>query len=113
MVSSVMVLAERAGLGAGQPSGLVGDYDQDRWYPADWWWAHRPDYARQNHPDWWGDFDDHHVWHNDSWWHQNNPTWMTQHHPEWQGDNDDHHQWRDLNWWPARQPQVAVARHPE
>ena len=38
-----------------------GDYDNRHvFHDAGWWWQNQPDWARQNHPEWWGDFDEAH-----------------------------------------------------
>ena len=40
-----------------------GDYDEGhQWHDAGWWWQNHPDWVRQNHPTWWGDYDDGRVW---------------------------------------------------
>jgi len=67
--------------------------------------------VRENHPNWWGDFDYHRVWRNAAWWMEHDAAWAHQHHLEWIGDYDDKHQWRDVNWWTAKDPSFIRERH--
>ena len=71
-----------------------------------------PDWCRQNHPDWWGDFDDQRIWRPAGWWWQNRPDWVRDNHPDWWGDFDDHKVWRPASYWWATKPDWVRENHP-
>ena len=124
MVSRVMVVVNSARLGNRAPSGLVGRQLRRRgirrrggtsFIPIGFASITRIGGAistitiigarrdgggsitrlgRQNHPDWWGDFDDQRIWWPAGWWWQNRPDWVRENHPDWWGDFDDRIMWR-------------------